>query len=89
MNGDSGRSGTIRLVAMVTGLLVAPAITPALIWTTIAANLPLGVVITQLVALALISKIVFRRLFRLCEPIDSHGGAPAVAKSWSSEPANG
>jgi hypothetical protein len=89
MNENSNDTGTVQLLAMVTGLMVAPIMTPALIWTTIATNLPLALVIAQLVMMALISKLLLRKLFRCHTPIEDGSGGHAVHNPWSSEPSNG
>jgi hypothetical protein len=89
MNENSTQYGTIQLLGMIAGVLVAPAITPMLIWTTIAANLPLALVILQLVVIALMSKLLLRKLFRFYELTDGDRGGQTTSNPWSTEPSNG
>ncbi|MCV7410882.1 hypothetical protein AWC05_26140 [Mycobacterium florentinum] len=89
MNENSTQYGTIQLLSMVAGALVAPAITPALTWTTIATNLPLALVIVQLVAMALISNLLLHKLFRFHELNDGDRDDQATSNPCSGEPPNG
>jgi hypothetical protein len=89
MSMNENGNGTFQLLAMIAGLMVAPIMAPALIWTTIAANLPLTLVIAQLVVVAVISKLLLRKLFRWQSLIESGPEGQAVGNLWSSEPSNG
>lgn len=89
MNENSTQYGTIQLLGMIAGVLVAPAITPALIWTTIAANLPLALVILQLVVMGLISKLLLSKLFRFRELNHGDHGGRTTSNPWSTEPSSG
>ncbi|CDO91145.1 hypothetical protein AWC29_03470 [Mycobacterium triplex] len=89
MNEARYQSGAIQPLGMVAGSLVAPVITPALIWATIAANLPLALVIVQLFAMAVFSNWVSRKLIHDHAPIEGNYHDHAMSKPWSAGPSNG
>jgi hypothetical protein len=82
-------TGTMQLLGMVAGLMVAPVATPALIWATIAANLPLTPVIMQLFALAVFSNWLSRKAIRNYKSIEGTSDDLTLSNTWSSEPPNG
>jgi hypothetical protein len=63
-------AGTMQLLGMIAGLTVAPVATPVLIWATIAANLPLTLVIAQLFAMAVFSNWFSRKTIRDYKPAE-------------------
>lgn len=79
----------MQLLGMLAGLLIAPVLTPALIWATIAANLPLALVIVQLFVMAVISNWLSRKMIRSYELTDSVGAEETMSNPWNSEPSNG
>jgi hypothetical protein len=79
----------MQLLGMVTGLMVAPVATPALIWATIASNLPLALVIGQLFVVAAISNWLSRKTIRNYQLIEGSGDGQTMGNPWSSEPPNG
>jgi hypothetical protein len=48
-------SGAVQLAAMLVGFMVGPVATPALIWFTLAADLPLALVILLLITMVVVS----------------------------------
>jgi uncharacterized membrane protein len=88
MNENRSQGGAIQLLAMMTGLMVAPVITPALIWATLAANLPLALVIVQLFVMAVVSNWLSRKTIHHHKLIDDAGDDQTI-DSCSSEPSNG
>jgi membrane protein implicated in regulation of membrane protease activity len=88
-NGNQSDIGAMQLLGMVAGLLIAPVATPALIWATVAANLPLALVIVQLFVMAVISNWLSRRMIRNYELTDGAGDDETMSNPWSSEPSNG
>jgi hypothetical protein len=91
MNKDSSQSGagTMQLLGMIAGLMVAPVATPALIWATIAADPPLALVIVQLFAMAVISNWFSRKTIRDYKPAEGDSDDQTLSNPWSSEPPNG
>jgi uncharacterized membrane protein len=91
MNKQDGQSdfGAMQLLGMLAGLLIAPVATPALIWATIAANLPLALVIVQLFVMAAISNWLSRKTIRNYELADGGGADETMSNPWSGEPSNG
>lgn len=91
MNRHSTQSdfGAMQLLGMLAGLLIAPVATPALIWATIAADLPLTLVIGQLFVMAVISNWLSRKTIRNYEPTDGVGADETMGNPWSSEPSTG
>lgn len=69
MNGECNQNA-IRVLGMLAGLMIAPVATPALIWVTVAANLPLAVVIPQLIVMAVISQWLSRITVHACKLVD-------------------
>jgi hypothetical protein len=67
-------AGTMQLLGMIAGLTVAPVATPVLIWATIAANLPLTLVIAQLFAMAVFSNWFSRKTIRDYKPAEGDSG---------------
>ncbi|OBA61975.1 hypothetical protein A5647_09070 [Mycobacterium sp. 1100029.7] len=88
MNPRESQRGTVQLLAMMAGLLVAPAVAPALVWAAITANLPFTLVIVQLFVVVTISKVLLRKLIRVHQAMQDDPGDPTLNKSWSSEPAS-
>jgi uncharacterized membrane protein len=89
MNENRSQGGAIQLLGMMTGLMVAPVVTPALIWATIAANLPLALVIVQLFVMAVISNWLSRKMIHHHKLIDEADDDETMSEPWSSEPLNG
>ena len=89
MNGTRNQSGTMQLLGMMAGLMVAPVLTPALIWATVMANLPLALVIVQLLVLAAFSNWFSRRMIRHHEPIEDGNHDQTTRNPWSTEPSHG
>jgi hypothetical protein len=79
----------MQLLGMIAGLMVAPVATPALIWATIAANLPLALVIVQLFAMALFSNWFSRKTIRDYKPTEGDSDDQTLSNPWNSEPPNG
>jgi uncharacterized membrane protein YfcA len=79
----------MQLLGMIAGLMVAPVATPALIWATIAANLPLALVIAQLFAMAVFSNWLSRKTIRDYKPAEADRDDQTLSNPWSSEPPNG
>jgi hypothetical protein len=79
----------MQLLGMIAGLMVAPVATPALIWATIAANLPLALVIAQLFAMAVFSNWLSRKTIRDYNPAEGDSDDQTLSNPWSSEPPNG
>jgi hypothetical protein len=65
-------SGAIQLLGVLGGLMVAPVVTPALIWATIAADLPLALVILQLFIMSVISNWLSHIIVRSFKPFESN-----------------
>lgn len=66
------RSGAAQLTILLAGCMVAPVATPALIWISLAAGLPLAAIILVLFATAIFSECLSRILVRfgkLAEPV--------------------
>jgi hypothetical protein len=55
---------------MLAGVILAPAATPALIWVTVAADLPLALVILQLLVMAAVSHSLTRITIRALVPAE-------------------
>ncbi|MCV7029178.1 hypothetical protein [Mycobacterium sherrisii] len=89
MTAHANRHGALRVVGMVVGVMIAPVFAPTLIWATIAVDLPLAVVIFQLLTLAAISNTLAHSLIRNYPPGEDGVGQAMSDKSWSSEPASG
>jgi len=87
MNTNSRQSGagTMQLLGIIAGLMVAPVAMPALIWATIAANLPLTVVIVPLFVMAVLSNWLSRKIIRNYKPGDGASGDLTLSNTWSSE----
>jgi uncharacterized membrane protein YfcA len=79
----------MQLLGMIAGLMVAPVATPALIWAAIAADLPLALVIVQLIAMAVFSNWFSRKTIRDYKPAEGDRGDRTLSNPWSSEPPNG
>ena len=79
----------MQLLGMIAGLTVAPVATPVLIWATIAANLPLTLVIAQLFAMAVFSNWFSRKTIRDYKPAEGDRGDQTLSNPWSTEPPNG
>ena len=79
----------MQLLGMIAGLMVAPVATPALIWATIAADLPLALVIVQLFAMAVISNWFSRKTIRDYKLAEGDSEDQTLSNPWSSEPPNG
>jgi uncharacterized membrane protein YfcA len=79
----------MQLLGMIAGLMVAPVATPALIWATIAADLPLALVIVQLFAMAVFSNWFSRKTIRNYRSIEGDSDDQTLSNPWSSEPPNG
>jgi len=88
MNETRSQSGTMQLLGMMAGLMVAPVMMPALIWVTVVANLPLALVIAQLFILAVFSNWFSRRMIRHHVPIEDGSPDQTTRNSWSSEPSD-
>ncbi|WAC92059.1 hypothetical protein [Mycobacterium sp. Aquia_213] len=89
MNENKSQTGTIQLLGVMTGLMVAPVITPALIWATIAANLPLALVIVQLLAMAVFSNWLSRKAIGDHATIEGARDDQTMGDPWSNDPSNG
>lgn len=89
MTVQAHRDGPLRAVGMIFGLMFAPVATPTLIWAAVAVDLPLALVILQLLALAVVSNTFAHRLIRNCAADDDGTDPPMLDKSWSSEPTSG
>jgi uncharacterized membrane protein YfcA len=79
----------MQLLGMIAGLMVAPIATPTLIWGTIAADLPLALVILQLIVMAVFSNWLSRKTIRDYNPAEGHSDDQTLSNPWSSEPPNG
>jgi hypothetical protein len=71
MNGEAGQAGAIRVLGTLAGLMIAPVATPALIWVTVATDLPLAVVIPQLAVMATISHWLSRITVGAWRPVEN------------------
>ncbi|AFC51975.1 MULTISPECIES: hypothetical protein [Mycobacterium] len=60
--------GAMELVAVLAGFMAGPVATPALIWLSLALELPLVVVIVLLVAMVLVSNWLSHIIIRIHEP---------------------
>ncbi|WAJ44870.1 hypothetical protein OK015_27915 [Mycobacterium sp. Aquia_216] len=89
MNENRSQGGAIQLLGMIAGLMLAPIATPALIWATIAANLPLALVIVQLFVMAVISNWLSRKTIRPHELIEDDRDDQAMSNLWSRGAPNG
>jgi hypothetical protein len=89
MNTSASRRGTVELLGMVAGLMIAPVATPALIWATIAANLPLALVILQLFVMAVFSNWLSRKTIHDYGMAEGSGDPQTKCETWSSEAPNG
>ncbi|BBX41397.1 hypothetical protein [Mycobacterium simiae] len=89
MTAQPHRDGPLRAVGMIFGLMFAPVATPTLIWTTVAVDVPLALVILQLLVLALVSNTFAHRLIHNCAADGDGVNPPMLDKSWSSEPTSG
>ena len=78
----------MQLLGMIAGLMVAPVATPVLIWATVAANLPLALVIAQLFAMAVFSNWFSRKTIRDYKPAEGDSEDRTLSNPWSSEPPN-
>jgi hypothetical protein len=64
-------SGTVQLAAMLAGFMVGPVATPALIWITLAADLPLALIMLLLITMGIVSNGLSHaiiRIYNLTEP---------------------
>ena len=89
MNPSASQRGTVQLLGMVAGLMIAPVATPALIWTTIAANLPLALVILQLFVMAVFSNWLSRKTIHYYDMTEGSGDPQTMGETRSSEAPNG
>jgi hypothetical protein len=64
----SSNQGSVHALAVLAGSMVAPTATPALVWATIAADLPLVLVILELLVMATISNWLSRKALLAQEP---------------------
>jgi uncharacterized membrane protein YfcA len=78
----------MQLLGMIAGLMVAPIATPTLIWATIAADLPLALVILQLLVMAAFSNWLSRKTIRNYNLVEGAGDDQAMGNLWSSAPRN-
>jgi hypothetical protein len=74
---------------MFLGLTVAPVATPALIWATLATDLPLVLVIVQLFIMAAMSNWLSHIIVRACQLFESNGDDHTIGKSWNPVPRSG
>jgi hypothetical protein len=74
---------------MFLGFMVAPVATPALIWATLAADLPLVLVIVQLFIIAAMSNWLSHITVRACQLFERGGDDHTIGKSWNTEPRSG
>jgi hypothetical protein len=88
MNEARSQSGTMQLLGMVAGLTLAPVMAPAIIWGTVAANLPLALVAVQLIILAMLSNWFSRRMIRHQDPIEDGSQDRTTRSPWGSERSN-
>ncbi|GLE51671.1 hypothetical protein [Mycobacterium montefiorense] len=90
MNDNSSQNnfGAMQLMGILAGLMIAPVATPALIWATITANLPLALVIMQLFVMAVVLNWLSRKMIRNHELTDDSDD-DTMSNPWSSEPSNG
>jgi uncharacterized membrane protein len=82
-------SGAIQLLGMLLGLTVAPVATPALIWATITADLPLALVILQLFIMAVMSNWLSHIAVRSCMLFEETRDDQTAGNPWSTEPLSG
>jgi hypothetical protein len=74
---------------MFLGLMVAPVATPALIWATLAADLPLVLVIVQVFIMAAVSNWLSHIMVRASQLFEGSGDDQTIGKSWNTEPRSG
>jgi hypothetical protein len=89
MNPSASQRGTVQLLGMVAGLMIAPVATPALIWATVAANLPLALVILQLFVMAVFSNWVSRKTIHHYDMTEGSDDPQTMGETWSSEAPSG
>jgi hypothetical protein len=78
-------SRATQLLGMFLGLIVAPIATPALIWATLATDLPPVLVILQLFIMAAVSNWLSHTIIRACKAFEGGGGDLTIGKSWNTE----
>lgn len=92
MTAHANPYGPLRVLGAVVGVTIAPVAAPTLIWATIAVDLPLALVIVQLLTLAAFSNTLVHRLIRNYRTDYAAADVTEQAmldKSWSSEPTSG
>jgi hypothetical protein len=63
-------SGAVQLAVMLVGFMVGPVATPALIWITLAADLPLALIMLLLITMVVVSNglsYIIVRIYNLTE----------------------
>jgi hypothetical protein len=70
MNGHCSQTNAPHVLGMLAGLTIAPVATPALIWVSLATNLPLAVMIPQLIVMAMVAHWLSRITVHACKLVD-------------------
>ena len=82
-------SHAMQVLGMLTGLIVAPVATPALIWATLTADVPLALVILQLFIIAVISNLLLHIVIRIYNLVRDGSDDQTIGNPWSAWPRSG
>jgi hypothetical protein len=71
-------SGAVQLAAMLVGFMVGPVVMPALIWFTLAADLPLALIILLLITMVVVSNGLSHIIIRIYNLTEAGGSGHAM-----------